>query len=86
MFSEIPQYVSMHSTTLLLNVLSSAITIQFSIVFYNHATMRILMKKHLPALLNQYIVPKEYNKQQGRSQGTLPLYNSFYTAPDFQSS
>ena len=57
----------MHSTTLLLNVLASAITIQFSIEFYNHTTINILIPKHLPALVNQSLVPERYNKQPGRS-------------------
>ena len=56
MLSAIPQHISMHSTTLLLNVLASAITIQFSVVFYNHTTIDIFMPKHLPALLNQSLV------------------------------
>jgi hypothetical protein len=75
----------MHSTTLL-NVLASAITIQFSVVFYNHTTINFLMPKHLPASVNQSLIPEKYNKQQGRSQRTLPLSNSFYKSLDFQSS
>jgi hypothetical protein len=81
-----PQHISMHSTTLLLNVLASAITIQFSVVFYNYTTISILMQKHLPTLINQSIIPEKYSKQQGRSQGTLPPSISFYKALDFQSS
>jgi hypothetical protein len=76
----------MHSTTLLLNLLASAITIQFSVVFYNHPTIDILMPKKLPALVNQSLVLEKYNKQQGRGQGTLPFPNSFYTSLDFQSN
>ena len=76
----------MHSTTLLLNVLASAITIQFSTVFYNHTTINIFTPKDLHASVNQSQILEKYNKQQGRGQGTLPSSNSLYTALDFQSS
>jgi hypothetical protein len=86
MFSDIPQHISMHSTTLLLNVLASAIPIKFLFVFHDHTTVNILMPKHLPALVNQSIILDKYNKKQGRGQGFLPSSNSFYTALDFQSN
>jgi len=34
---------------------------------YSHATIIIMMSKHLHALANQSLVPERYNKQPGRS-------------------